>query len=324
MPSLTRRHVLQWTLGASLAPVAAIAQPQGRPIRILVGVAPGNSTDAAARQLAQRLAQVLGQTVYVENKPGGHGAIVAEAVKSAPKDGATLLYSSSGQLAINPTLYPHLNYDPRKDFEPISMVSRGYLYLAVRADSPIRDLSGLVAHVKSRGGRENYGSGGNGTTQHLAMEVLKQRTGMAMPHVPYRGTPMALQDLIGGRILCMFDAGATILPQARQGKVRLIAVTSAQRDPQAPEVQTLAEQGVDIPEITVWSGLLAPAGVPRAAIERVNEAVRVVVKQPDYIAYARTTGGTLVGTTPDEFKSFLDQEIATWAPVVRQSGATID
>ncbi|MDI3379939.1 Bug family tripartite tricarboxylate transporter substrate binding protein [Xenophilus aerolatus] len=323
--SLNRRAATQLLIAGAFAPLEVMAQlPAGRPIRILVGVAPGNATDAAARQLALRLAPLLKQTLFVENKPGGHGAIVADAVRSAPKDGTTLLFSSGGQLAINPSLYPHLNYDPQRDFEPVSMVGRGYLYLAVRPESPFHSVKDLIDHVKAHAGRVSYGSGGNGTTQHLAMELLKKKNGLDMAHIPYRGSPMALQDLIGGQILCLFDAGASILPQARQGRVRLLGVTAAQRDPLAPETPTLREQGFDIGEVMVWSGLLAPSGTPKPVIDQLSEAVRAAVRQPDYIEYARATGGSLAGSTSEEFKSLLAEEIATWGPLVKQSGARVE
>jgi tripartite-type tricarboxylate transporter receptor subunit TctC len=318
----TRRALLCATAALPFA-VRAQAWPE-KTIRILIGTPPGDSADAGARQLAQRMSMVLGQAIYVDNRPGAHGAIVGEAAKAAPKDGYTLLVSSGGQMAINPSLYRKLPYDPVKDFVPIVPLNQGFLYLAVNKELPVQNLKELVAYVKERPGALSYGSGGSGTTQHLAMEMLKKRTGMDIKHVPYRGSPMVLQDLIGGQIACAFDAGASILPQAQSGKVRLIGITSPARLASTPDLPTFQEQGLPGFEARVWSGLFAPAGVPAPVIARLNDAVNQVLKQPDFADFIRKTGGEPGGGSSEAFGAFLKAEIAKWAVVVQESGAQVD
>jgi len=321
----TRRALLRAT---AALPFAGIAHAQSawpeRTIRILVGTPPGDSSDASARRLADRLSAILGKPIIVDNRPGAHGAIVGELAKNAPKDGYTLLYSSGGQMAINPSLYSKLPFDPLKDFTGVAQINTGFLYLAVNNELPVRNVKELVAYVKEKGGSLSYGSGGSGTTQHLTMEMLKKRTGMDIKHVPYRGSPMVLQDLIGGQIACAFDAGASILPQARNGKVRLLGVTSPTRLASTPDLPTFQEQGLPGFEARVWSGLFAPAGVPREVIARLNEAVNQILQTPDYQAFLRNAGSEPAGGSADGFNKFLAAEIAKWAVVVKDSGAQID
>jgi tripartite-type tricarboxylate transporter receptor subunit TctC len=330
--SISRRAALQ-AAAASLASIAApgalreaLAQSPwpSRPIKMLVGTPPGDSSDASARQLAARLQTSLGQALVVENKPGAHGAIVGEAAKNAAKDGYTLLISSGGQMAINPSMYKKLPFDPMRDFTPIAQINNGFLYLAVNTSLPIHNLKEFVAYVKERPGAVNYGSGGSGTTQHLTMELLKKRTGLDIKHVPYRGSPQVLQDLIGGQIAAAFDAGGSILPQARNGKVRLIGVTSPQRLANTPDLPTFAEQGLAGFESRVWSGLFAPAGVPADIIRRLNEAVNQILQMPDYIAFLRNGGSEPAGGSSADFARFVQAEIAKWAVVVQESGAQVD
>jgi tripartite-type tricarboxylate transporter receptor subunit TctC len=325
---LSRRRLLQRATCAAVASIPAFAGAQSdwptRPIRILTGTPAGDSTDASARQLAQRLSALLGQPLIVDNKPGAHGFIVGEAAKNAPKDGYTLLMSSGGQMAINPSLYRTMPYDPVKDFAPIAQLNNGFLYLAVNNNVPARNLQEFVAYVKSRPGKFNYGSGGSGTTQHLTMELLKKRTGMFLTHIPYRGSPLALQDLLGGSLESVFDAGAVILPQARNGKVRLLGVTSPARLPSMPDLPTLSEQGLPGFESRVWSGLFAPAGTPAAVVQKLNQAVNQVLREPGFADFIRQSGGEPAGGSSEQFGAFLAAEIAKWKPVVRESGAQID
>ena len=324
---LSRRAFVRAAAAVSAIGAPALAFSQSwpaRPIRIYTGTPAGDSTDASARQIAQRLSNVLGQAVVVENKPGAHGFIVGETVKNAPKDGYSLLMSSGGQMAINPSLYRKMPYDPVKDFVPIVQINNGFLYLAVSNGSPVKSLKEFIAYVKERPGKLSYGSGGSGTTQHLTMELLKKRTGMFITHIPYRGSPLVLQDLIGGTIDAAFDAGASILPQARSGKVRLLGVTSPARLNSTPDLPTFAEQGLPGFESRVWSGLFAPAGTPPAVVQRVNEALNQILREPDFIEFVRKSGGEPAGGSSEAFGKFLVAEIAKWAPVVRESGAQVD
>jgi len=262
--------------------------------------------------------------VFVDNKPGAHGFIVSEAVKNAPKDGYTLLISSVGQMAINPSLYKKLPYDPVKDFTPVVQINDGFLYLAVNNKLPVKNLREFIAFAKERAGKLNYGSGGSGTTQHLTMELLKKKTGISISHVPYRGSPLVLQDLIGGSIDCAFDAGASILPQARQGKVRLIGVTSPARLPSSPDVPTFVEQGLSGFESRVWSGLFAPTGTPIEVVQRLNKEINEMLREASFVDFIHRSGGEPAGGTAEAFAAVLSSEIAKWAPVVRSSGAQVD
>ena len=310
--------------GLALWPLGARAQDAypSKPIRVLLGTPPGDAVDSTARELFGRLAPLLGQTLFVENKPGAHGMIVGVAAKTAPKDGYTLLMSSGGPIAINPSLYgDKLPYDPAKDFAPIVQIQRGPAFLAVSPAVPVKNLKEMVAYVKAHEGHVAYGSGGSGTTQHLTMELLKKATGMQMTHAPYRGSPMVLQDLIGGQIQFAFDFGAGVLAQAKSGRVRLIGVASRERSPLVPELPTFAEQGFPGFESYGWSGLFAPAKTPDAVIQKLNRAANEVIRNPEFIAYLRSTSSEPAGGSSEDFRKLVAAETARWGIAVKESGA---
>lgn len=309
---------------ACTAPALAQADYPGKTVRIVIGTPPGDSADANARSLAAHLAKLTGQPFFVDNKPGAHGIIAAEAAKNAAPDGYTVLLSTGGPMAINPSLYKKLPYDTLKSFEPIVPMSTGPLYLVVNNDLPVKNVKELVAYAKAHPGKLSYGSGGSGTTQHLAMETLKKTMGLDMVHVPYKGSPIVLQDLIGGQIQLAFDAGASILPQIRNGKVRLIGVASDARSPNAPDTPTLTEQGVPAFRAVVWSGLFAPAGTPPAVVAKLNEMVNQALRDPAFAEQMRAQGGEPAGGSSADFRVFLTAEIARWAKAVAASGATVD
>ena len=307
-------------MGAGTARAQAAGYPN-RPIRILIGTPPGDTADSWVRQLSGGMTAVLGQPIIIDNKPGAHGMIVGTAAKTAPSDGYTLLASTGGPMSINPSVYKEkLSYDPLKDFVAIAPVTRGGLFLYCNNDVPVKNIKDMVAWVKARPGKVSYGSGGTGTTQHLAMEQLKKATGMEMTHVPYRGSPMVLQDVIGGQIPFAFDAGGSLLPQARNGKVRVIAVTTPQRYSGMPEVPTLAEQGVANFEARVWMGIFAPAGTPAEIVARVNEAVTKVAAGPEFSARMTAAGGESWTGSSEDLRKFLVADIARWAEVVKAAG----
>ena len=292
-----------------------------RPIRILIGTPPGDTADAWTRQLANGMSPLLGQPIIIDNKPGAHGMIVGSAAKTAANDGYTLLASTGGPMAINPSVYKErLTYDPVKDFVPIAPVVRGPLFLYANNDVPVRNLKEMIAYVKERRGKVSYGSGGTGTTQHLAMELLKKATGMEMTHVPYRGSPMVLQDVIGGQIPFAFDAGGSLLPQARSGRVRLLGVTSTQRYPSTPEVPTLDEQGLTNFDVRVWMGLFAPIGTPPDIVARLHDVVFTVAGTPEFAAKLAAAGAEPWLGSSDDLRKFLASEITRWAVIVRQAG----
>jgi len=296
-----------------------------RPVKVLIGTPPGDPADGWTRGLADSMARVLGQPLIIENKPGAHGMIVGSAAKAAPADGYTLLVSTGGPMAINPSVYKDkLSYDPLKDFVPIAPVLQGSLYLYCNNDVPVKNVKEMVAWVKGRGGKVSYGSGGTGTTQHLAMEMLKKATGMEMTHVPYRGSPMVLQDVIGGQIPFAFDAGGSLLPQARAGKVRVIAVTSAARDSALPEIPTLIEQGYPGLEARVWMGFFAPVGTPPEVLAKVNEAVLKAAGTPEFSAKLASVGSTPWLGSGEDLRKFLAADIQRWSVIVQQAGVKAD
>lgn len=309
---------------AMVTPARAQSDYPTKTVRIVIGTPPGDSADANARSLATKLAKLTGQPFFVDNKPGAHGILAAEAAKNAAPDGYTVLLSTGGPMAINPALYKKLPYDTLKSFEPIAPMSTGPLYLVVNNDLPVKNVKELVAYAKAHPGKLSYGSGGSGTTQHLAMETLKKSMGLDMVHVPYKGSPIVLQDLMGGQIQLAFDAGASILPQIRNGKVRLIGVASETRSPNAPDMPTLTEQGVPAFRAVVWSGLFAPAGTPPAVVAKLNELVNQALRDPAFAEQMRAQGGEPAGGSSAEFRAFLAAEIARWAKAVAASGATID
>jgi tripartite-type tricarboxylate transporter receptor subunit TctC len=222
------------------------------------------------------------------------------------------------------SLYKKLPYDTLKTFIPVSLLSTGALYLVVNNDLPVKDLKELVAYAKANPGKLTYGSGGSGTTQHLAMETLKKSMGLDMLHVPYKGSPAVLQDLVGGQVQVAFDAGGLMLPQIRQGKVRLIGVASDARSPNVPQMPTLTEQGAPAFRAVVWSGLFAPAGTPPAVVAKLNEWINQLLRDPAFAAQIRALGGEPGAGTSAEFRDFVAAEIARWAKAVADSGATVD
>ncbi|MDB5872207.1 MAG: tripartite tricarboxylate transporter substrate binding protein [Ramlibacter sp.] len=308
---------------ASFYPALSFGQAAypNRPIRVLIGTPPGDTADGWTRTLVAGLSPLLGQSMIVDNRPGAHGMIVGAAAKAAAPDGYTLLVSTGGPMSINPALYKEkLSYDPLKDFVPICPVLRGPLFLYANNDTKVTNLKEMVAYVKARPGKVSYGSGGTGTTQHLSMELLKRATGMEMAHVPYRGSPMVLQDVMGGQIPFAFDAGGSLLPQARAGKVRLLGVTGAQRYSGTADVPTLGEQGVPNFDPRVWMGLFAPAGTPADIVVRLNEAVIKVAGTPEYATkLAAVASEPWLGSSED-LRKFLVADIARWTLIVKEAG----
>lgn len=326
-----RRHFLF----TSMVPLAGFCLPTGwalaqdtwpnKVVRLVVGTPAGSGTDNNARLLAAKLSPVLKQTIFVDNKPGAHGQIACVAVKNADKDGYTLLYAAGGTMAINPSLYgKKLAYDTIKDFEPVIGLEQSTLYLAVNKDLPITNLKEMIAYVKAHPGTLSYGSGGSGTTSHLAMEMLKKATGMEITHAPYRGSAQALQDMMGGHIQFAFDAASVMLPLGLRGNVRLIGVASAERQAVAPKVMTIAEQGVTNFEAMVWSGLFAPTGTPPAVIARLNQIINAQLKAGEFADAQRLIGATPMGGSTKEFRTFIEQQIALWAVVVKDSNIKPD
>jgi tripartite-type tricarboxylate transporter receptor subunit TctC len=309
-------------LSVAAASVLAQGYPD-KPLKLVVPFPPGGPTDIVGRLVAQKLAEGIGQPVVVENRPGAGGTVGSTAVARAPADGYTLLYGST-TLAIAPSLYRDLAYDPRTAFAPISLVSRGPIIAAVNAQLPAKTLKDFIALAKSSPGRINYGSAGSGTPPHLAAELFKTVAGVDLVHVPYKGGGPAVSDLAGGQVQVIFEGLPTLLPHIKSGKVRALAITGAKRDPALPEVPTFAEAGLPGYDANFWNGLVAPAGTPAEVIARLNSVLVQALATPEVHAALVRLGLEAAGTTPQQFGDFIAAEIDKWARVVKASGAKID
>ena len=295
-----------------------------RTIRLVVGFPAGQSLDIGARAIALRLTTELGQTVIVDNKPGATGIIAHEFVKTAVPDGYTLLMASGATLAINPGLYRKLPYDPIKDYTPIVLVNSSPMYLVTSPSVPVQNVQEMLAYVRARPGQLAYASGGSGLTQHIAMEMLKKDAGLDILHVPYKGSPAAVTDLIAGRVQFAFDSAPSILPHADSGRVRLLGISSMTRSSRRPDVMTIAEQGVPGFQALTWAAILGPAGMPANTVERLNVAMNRVLSTREMQDYYSNVGSTVAGGSPSALTEFNRAEIVRWGAAVKASGAQVD
>jgi tripartite-type tricarboxylate transporter receptor subunit TctC len=334
-PSLVARHsrgaaiiATLLALAASVVPARAVdaasnAYPD-RPVRLLVGLPPGGGADAVARVLAEGLTRALGQQLLVENRVGAAGLIAADAVAKSAADGYTLLFGTVSSHAIFASLYRTLPYDPVKDFAPVSLIASYPLVLVVDSSLPCRTMAEFVAYAKARPGQLSYASAGNGSPLHLSMEMLKATVGIDVLHVPYKGGVQATGDLLGGRIQVILDVLPTQLANIKSGRVRALAITSAARNEQLPEVQTFAEAGIAAMDLSGWFAVFAPAGVPAPSLRRLHDAIVKVVDDPATRQRLALMGADAAKSTPQQLADFQQSEIAKWRNVVRLSGATAD
>ncbi|HVZ42341.1 MAG TPA: tripartite tricarboxylate transporter substrate binding protein [Ramlibacter sp.] len=313
--SFTRRAALAVAAGGiALAPFASLAQPawpQQRPIRLVIPYPPGGLADSFARALAEGLGERLKQSVVVDNKPGGSLIIGTDAVAKSQPDGYTLLLGSVSSLAINTGAFKKLPYDPVKDFAPVSLTFRTPLFLMVAPSVPANNVRELVAYAKANPTALSYASLGYGSSLHLSGELFKTLANIDIAHVPYKGTTSAIPDLLTGRVSMMFDGGA-LLPQAREGKVKMMAVTSAKRVPALPEVPTMEEAGVPGYEMDFWFGIVAPAGTPAPIVERLSRAIAEVEAQPAFRARLAAFPVQYETTTPQQMSDTLRRDIGVW------------
>jgi tripartite-type tricarboxylate transporter receptor subunit TctC len=311
------------TLAMYLAPAtqAQTAWPT-KPIRILVGFAAGGSTDVTARLIAQALSERLGQPVIIENRAGAGGNIAAEAAAKADPDGYTLLMATSTTFGANPALYKSLPFDVQADFAPISVTAFIPNLLVVNPSVPAGNVSDFIAYLKANPGRLNFGSAGNGTSQHLAGELFNSLAGVRMIHVAYRGGAPAVNDLLGGQVQVIFAPLVEVLQQVRADKLKALGITTAKRSPLLPEVPTIAES---LPgyEVTLWNGLLAPAKTAPEIIDRINRATIDALRSDALKAKLAEQGSEPAGNTPAEFKTFIGTELVKWRRLVEISGATV-
>ncbi len=311
--------VLICNLCASGSVALAQSYPN-KPIRFIVGFAPGGVTDIVARALGQKLYERFGQQVVVDNRAGGSGTIAAVTTAKSPPDGYTLLMSSISTMATNVSTVPHLPYDPLKDFAPVTLALVTPYLATVNATMPINNMREFIAYAKARPGQLNFGSSGTGGGAHLAVELLKVMAGLDMTHVPYKGASLAMTDLIGGQIQLTFSQPPVVLPHIRSGKLKGLAISSPQRLAALPEFPTIAESGVPGFDATSWQGIVAPAATPRAIVNLLNAEVRRALRSPEIGARLAAEGSEPGNTTPDEFAVYIAREIDKWRRVVKTSG----
>ena len=293
-----------------------------RPLRWIVGYPPGGASDTFARLIGNHMAGALGQNVVVENRPGGGAVVASDAVVRSAPDGYTMLHVDNGILVYNPALYARLPFDPDRDLQGVGFIGRFPLFIVVRPDSPIRDFPDFVAQSKLKA--PNYGSPAVASPHHLAMEMVKRRTGLEATHVPYRGGPAAMQDLLAGNVDCVVIDCATGIPFITGGRVKTLCVFSEARSPRAPEVPTLRELGFGNAVAYGWQGMSVPAAVPAPLVGRLAEALKAAVGGPDVQDRFKALGIESAPWSPAEFQAFVARENAEWRPLIRELGIRLD
>jgi tripartite-type tricarboxylate transporter receptor subunit TctC len=293
-------------------------------IRVVVPFPPGGGTDIIAREIAQKVAANTGWSVIIENKPGAGGNLGIDAVAKAAPDGYTIGLGQSSNLAINPTLYSKLAYDPLKDLTPIGVVASAPLLIVVAADSPLKSFNDLVVASKAKPSGLNFAFSGNGTVAHLSGVMLQNQANIKWTLVPYKGAAQAATDLIGGQVQLYISSVPTLIAQVRLGKMRALAITSSKRGDDLPEVPTVAESGVRGFEAVTWFGFVAPANVPKDIVNRLNLEISKALQSPDVRKKLSDQGADILGGSPEQFGNLIKTDIVRWAQVVKDSGAKAD
>ena len=318
---MTQISGLMFGLSALLivgSPAAQTTYPE-KPIRMVVGFPPGSQPDTVARLLGQKLAEALGKSIVVDNAMGAAGNIAADRVAKAAPDGYTLGQLSQAQLVVNPSLYK-LPYDPVKDFTPISQIIVTPFVLVVHNAVAAKSVKELVALAKAQPGALTFASAGSGSAHHMAAELFKSIANLDIRHIPYKGGPAAIPDLLGGRVMIMFGPIQTVMPVVREGKLRALAVTSLRGSPAVPELPTIAESGYPGFEFRVWYGLLAPARTPAVIVRKLHLETVKALALPDLRARLADLGMESIGNSPDEFAAAIKSEIPKWAKVIKEAG----
>ena len=322
-----RRLVLGAVASAALvaaSPFASAQQWPDKPIRIVVGFAPGGFTDVLGRLIGQKLSERLGQPVVVENKAGAAGTLGADLVAKAKPDGYTLLLAHSNSNSVAPALYPKLPYDVVKDFTPIILVANTPLLLTVNPNVPAKNVNEFIAHAKSKPKGLSFASSGGGSAQHLAAARFELATGIQMTHVPYKGSGQAIIDLLSGQVDLNFESPPNVLTHAKAGKLRLLAITSDKRSPLLPEVPTMAEAGVKNAEMLQWFAVMGPAKMPAEITKRLKTEIAAILQQPEVAEKIASQGGEIMGGTPEEFNKFLVADTAAFGRLVKDAKITLE
>ena len=321
------RSLLAVVVALGLGTIPHLAAAQAYPtkaVKLVVPFPPGGSLDFAGRLIAQKLTEMWGQSVVVENKPGAGGNIGADFVAKSPPDGYTILLGALSTHAVNPSLYKSMPYDAVKDFAPITLIAVTPNVLVVNASSPVNNVKEFVAYTKANPGKLAFGSGSNGSAGHLAGELYKVETGTDAVHIPFKGGAPATQALLAGDTQFMFDNLANAMAQVKAGKLKALAVTTAQRSPLVPELPTMAEAGLAGFDISTWYGLFAPAATPPAIVAKWNADVTKILNSPDVRAKLVADGAEPSPDTPEQFAQMISRELAKYARIIKASGAKVD
>ena len=324
---MNRRTAVLALIALVASPLLAIAQPPtypAKPIRLIVPFPAGGSADIMARAVSQKMSETWRQPVVVDNRAGASGNIGADMVARSAGDGYTLLLCTVGTHAIHQTLYKKLPFDPINDFTPVAYIAGVPNVAVVHPSVPVKNVPELIAYIRARPGQVNFGSSGTGTSVHMSGELLKVIEGLDMTHVPYRGNPQAVTDLLSGQLTLMITNMPSVVPFIQSGRLRALAVTTRERSPALPDVPTMQEAGVAGYESSAWFGLLGPAGVPREIVAKLNAEVVRILKLPDVRQNLAGQGADPLFLAPDEFGAFIKTETAKWAKVVKASGASAD
>lgn len=307
-----------------IQPVMAQEAYPSRPIKIVVGYAPGGSADIAARLAAEKLGQELKQPVIVENRPGAGGNIGADVVAHAAPDGYTLLMASTGQIVINPSLYKKMSFSPAKDLIPVTLMQNEHNLMVITPSIPAKTLKEFLAYAKANPTAVTFASPGLGSPAHLAGELMNQAAGLKMLHVPYKGTSAAVSDLLAGHVTMAIDNMPALLPQVKAGRLRALAVASEGRAVAAPDIPTMDEAGLAGYVVPAWKGLMAPAGTPRPIIEKLHAAMLKMLAMPDVQRRMINLGAEPAGGTSEKFGELIKADTAKWAAVVKSTGISLD
>jgi tripartite-type tricarboxylate transporter receptor subunit TctC len=310
--------VLAWSGGAP-AQTSVAAYP-AKAVRIIAGFPPGSGADITARVIGQRLGEAYSQQFLVDNRPGAGSNIAAELAAKAAPDGYTVFLGTVAN-TINATLYARLPFDFTRDFAPVVLAASAPNILVVHPSVPARSVAELIALAKARPGQINYASSGTGTAPHVSAELFKSMAGINLVHIPYKGSPQAVTDLLGGQVALMFSPASTVLPHVKSGRLRALAVTTSARMPSLPELPTVAESGLPGFETVTWFGFLVPATTPREIVSKLNAEIVKVLAQPEARQQFATQGIDIIGGTPEQFAAYIRDDIVKWTRVIRESGA---
>lgn len=318
-------NIAQLVISAMIAlSTTAIAQDYpNKPIKIVVPFPAGQASDTISRIVGERLSKSLGQPVLIDNRPGAGGNIGTDVGAKSPPDGYTLTVATAA-LPISKNVYRKLPFDPEKDFVPITLMTITPLVLIARSDLAVKDVAGLVDYAKKNPGKLTYASSGTGTSHHLSGELFKTLAGIDMLHVPYKGSPPAHIDLMGGSVDIMFDNIVPVTPHIKSGKLKALAVTTKTRASSLPEIPTMAEAGFTNFEAVAWFGMLAPAGTPQTIVDRLNKEIVAILNTPEIKERLAAMGATVVADKPDEFARFISTEINKWAPIVKRAQISLE